>query len=286
VTGTESQIVAAAEPAVGTVLTAGGVVHLDLTAGPPDPAVFGTTTKPLTIWPEVRSAESAGTTSEYGLQLCSSGSWTKYVSLTSPSTTEHRYQGTLCPTIDLDVARPDTTATCSSVTASTTGSLYARCIQRTDTAPTNTPGASVDRTASADEQRTLNDLPGPSSPDAQPQFSENISAIEGDPGQGVTLTIDDANQSVCFTIVLDTSTATGCFTRGDISSGLLYGAFQDADGAITVVGIVPDDVATVAIAGQTITPKSNIWRATVGPGTAFEILVQSADALHSASTSN
>lgn len=69
------------------------------------------------------------------------------------------------------------------------------------------------------------------------------------------------------------------------ATGLAYGAFQDGDGSIELVGIVPDDVISVKIDGTTITPENNIWHhtATAG-GTALRITVQSTDG-RTASTS-
>jgi hypothetical protein len=47
-----------------------------------------------------------------------------------------------------------------------------------------------------------------------------------------------------------------------VSTGLAYGAFRDGDGPVEIVGIVPDDVETVEIAGTVIRVTNNVWHYT------------------------
>ncbi|HEY7629045.1 MAG TPA: hypothetical protein VH761_18390, partial [Ilumatobacteraceae bacterium] len=64
--------------------------------------------------------------------------------------------------------------------------------------------------------------------------------------------------------------------------GLAYGAFQDGAGPIEVIGIVPDDVATVKIAGHTIDVTNNVWHYTASPGDDLRFTVSSTDGLFTA----
>mgnify|MGYP000927473126 CR=1 FL=1 len=82
---------------------------------------------------------------------------------------------------------------------------------------------------------------------------------------------------VCFAIEIPGAAASGCVERGLIATGLAYGAFQDGDGPIELVGIVPDDVTVIELDGQTITPASNVWHYSSRSGRPLAITVRSAD---------
>ena len=68
-----------------------------------------------------------------------------------------------------------------------------------------------------------------------------------------------------------------------LKTGLGYGAFQTRDGPIEIVGIVPDDVASVEIGGTVISVKHNVWHYTGQPGDDLSFTVRSADGTRSAS---
>ena len=81
----------------------------------------------------------------------------------------------------------------------------------------------------------------------------------------------------CFRISLADASAEGCLDRFLLTTGLAYDAFERADGPIEVVGIVPDDVASVEIAGRFIPVQHNVWYYTGKAGDDLSFTVRSAD---------
>jgi hypothetical protein len=74
------------------------------------------------------------------------------------------------------------------------------------------------------------------------------------------------------------STVDACVSGQLLASGLAYGVFQSADGTIDVVGIVPDSVTVVQIAGVQITPHDNVWHLTTEhPAPTLDFAVSNAD---------
>lgn len=65
--------------------------------------------------------------------------------------------------------------------------------------------------------------------------------------------------------------------RGVLATGLAYGAFQDGDGPIELVGIVPDEVTATEIDGQIIMPRNNVSHHTATSSAPLTITVRSAD---------
>ena len=66
-------------------------------------------------------------------------------------------------------------------------------------------------------------------------------------------------------------------------TGLAYAAFQDGNGPIELIGIIPDDVATVDIAGVVIPVRTNVWHFTAAAGADLAFSVRSNDGTRSAS---
>ena len=91
----------------------------------------------------------------------------------------------------------------------------------------------------------------------------------------VDATVDQPG--VCFQIEIPGATANGCAGHGLLATGLAYGAFQDGDGPIEIVGIVPDEVIAIEVDGQTLTPTNNVWHYTATSGDPLTITVRSAD---------
>ena len=108
--------------------------------------------------------------------------------------------------------------------------------------------------------------------DPQRPVTVTLDAATGD---GVDTTVDQPG--VCFEIELSGATATGCVGRGLLATGLAYGAFQDGDGPIELVGIVPDEVTAIEIDGEVITPTNNVWHYTATSSGPLTITVRSAD---------
>lgn len=112
---------------------------------------------------------------------------------------------------------------------------------------------------------------------SSPAFSDGAVTVTLDTatGAGVDSTVDQPG--VCFEIDLPGAHATGCVGRGLLATGLAYGAFQDGDGPIELVGIVPDEVTAIEIDGQIITPTNNVWHHTSTSTGPLTISVTAAD---------
>lgn len=81
----------------------------------------------------------------------------------------------------------------------------------------------------------------------------------------------------CYRIVLPSGVdSTGCFDEPTLRSGFAYGAYRDHDWPLTIIGVVPDDVAGVEIAGESVGVVDNVWtyEATDGDDLAFTVVGQ------------
>jgi hypothetical protein len=248
---------------------------------------YATTESWLPRWPSVNASDPPATTTGYGMNLCDSGYGTKVLRVDPTSGPAHAYSGTLCVFIELSEPRPDAVTTCATTTERFN---YARCQRRT--AQTDSAGAGTAVLTVADEpQRTaMAVFPSATRWDQPEMFNADVTAVEGpgvdftDASVAVELTAAIADPSggvdmpgVCITIELPGATAEGCVGRSLLATGLAYGAFQDGDGSIEIVGIVPDEVTTIEIAGTTLTPTNNIWHYTATEATPTTITVRSAD---------
>jgi hypothetical protein len=74
----------------------------------------------------------------------------------------------------------------------------------------------------------------------------------------VELSSVDATET-CLSVSLTDGRADVCFDSKTVSSGLSYGAFGEPDGTFVVVGVVPDEVDTVELAGRPVELTDNVW---------------------------
>ena len=255
------------------------------TAGPLD---YAPTNNALALWPYVNASDPAATTTGYGMGRCDSGYGTKILRLDPTTGASHAYAGTLCVFIELDEPRVDAITTC----ATTSDKFhYAICQRRTDRTEIDGPGTAITTLASTDQQTAMSAFPTATAWDQPEPFTVSISGtslpdggIAFDDGTvSVALTdVTDANEEidppgVCFTIGLSGASADGCVGRSLLATGLAYAAFQDGNGPIEIVGIVPDEVTSIQIEGTTLTPTNNVWHYTTTGSVNPRIAVQTAD---------
>ena len=283
-------------PEQSTVSTAPGSIPLPSTTyvavdpGPIiDPAgviTYATTDQRNTTWPTVATSGAPANNRGYGMAVCDGSSWTKFASLESNNGPRHTYVGTLCTITTLAESAPGTVATCAAVTPDV---HYARCQRLDDTAT----GTASPHPETPDTMIIESDSPPlglrvtPS--DAQPIFGADVgagsfgSAAYTDDTASVQLSAGETSRTTCFEITFSAFSSTGCLDTTLLSTGLAYAAFQDGTGPIELVGIVPDDVATVDIAGVIIPVRTNVWHFTAPAGTDLNFTVRSADQTRSAS---
>jgi hypothetical protein len=260
----------------------------DTPYGPLDYATTGTA---LPLWPEANMSEPAATTTGYGMHLCDSGYGTKILRVDPAVGPAHAYSGTLCVFIDLAAPRVDALTACATTTH---GDNYARCQRRTDDTATAGAGTAARTTASPEQQSAMAAFPTATTWAGGERFTFDLSAAIGpenvidfdDDTVAVTITtaavgdLVDAPEDtpgVCFVIDLSGAIAHGCAGHDLLASGLAYGAFQDGDGPIEIVGIVPDEVTTVQIGDTTLTPTNNVWHHTAIGGPASKITATFSD---------
>jgi len=275
--------VIATDPVAGTALATRSEVIITV-AYPPGqggPLDFATTDKPLPIWPHMSASEPAAMTAGYGLALCS-GVATMRAAVDSTTGPEHSYYGTMCSFITLGEPRPATVVSCATITD---GTDYARCQRLTDQTDTDGPGTNRPTTAKGDEADRLDQLPTPTGWDEPATFSTDISAA-GNPADQidyqdervtVTITKGDDNTPVKTTIRLPGAVVEATAGLQILQSGLAYAAYQDRSGSIDVVGIVPDDVIEVEIAGTVLSVTNNVWHYTSTTDQTLDFAVRSAD---------
>lgn len=242
---------------------------------------YATTDTWLPQWPQVNASEPAATTSGYGMNLCDDGYGTKVTRVDPADGPAHTYAGTLCVFIDLAQPRVQATTSCATSTPDTVDArTYARCQRRTVLTDTSGAGTAVRATASDTAQAQMAAFPGPTrSNQAEPFGTRVTNASAGtivDLGT-VSVTLSTKSDQVCVAIVLPGAEANGCVGKILLSTGLAYGAFQDGDGPIELVGIVPDDITSVEVDGQVVTPTSNVWHHTASSGKPLTITVRSSN---------
>ena len=273
----------ASAPSSTTVVTRGDTV-------PYGPLDYATTEQELPMWPLANVSDPPATTTGYGMALCDSGYGTKILRVDPASGPSHAYSGTVCVFIDLAAPRVDAVTSCAT---STERFNYARCQRRTDLTDTAGAGTSQRVVADAEDAATMRAFPSATTWDQAELFDATVSAastrnsspafsdgavtvtLDTATGAGVDSTVDQPG--VCFEIDLPGAHATGCVGRGLLATGLAYGAFQDGDGPIELVGIVPDEVTAIEIDGQIITPTNNVWHHTTTSTGPLTISVRAAD---------
>ena len=254
-----------------------------------DPAgviTYATTLHPNTTWPMLATSGTSATNRGYGMAVCDGSSWTKFASLESDSGPRQTFVGTLCTITTLNEPAPGTVANCAAVTPDV---HYARCQRLDDTAtgiaaphPDN-----PDTTIVGSDATPLGLRVTPS--DAKPIFGSKVATVSSADGAysdstvSVQLSAGETNLITCFDISFATFSSSGCLDTNLLSTGLAYAAFQDDDGPIEIVGIVPDDVSTVDIAGAVIPVSNNVWHFTAPAGAVLSFTVRSADGGPSAS---
>lgn len=260
----------------------------DIAQGMPDgPLDYVATDRWLPLWPEASASDPPATTTGYGMHRCDSGYGTKILRVDPVTGPSHAYSGTLCVFIDLTEPRPSAVTSCATATDKFN---YARCQRRTDQTDTEGPGTAVSTLATPEQQTAMAAFPTATAWDQPEVFTVDVSAATGpessidfrDDAVAVTLNPSDTVDGVdspgaCFLVDLPGGTVQGCVGHGLLATGLAYGAFQDGDGPIEIVGIVPDEVTAVEIGGTTLTPTNNVWHYTATPGSTFKVTVRSAD---------
>jgi hypothetical protein len=189
--------------------------------------------------------------------------------------------------INLTEARPDAVTTCATTTDRFN---YARCQRRTDQTDTTGAGTSVSALASDEQQTAMAAFPTATSWDQPEEFDFVVTAAANAPNTvdfsdneiAVNITSAESDDSVdmpgvCFRVDLPGTAVDGCVGRGLLATGLAYGAFQDGDGPIEIIGIVPDEINEVEINGTTLTPTNNVWHYTTTQSAPLQITVRSTD---------
>lgn len=234
----------------------------------------------LPEWPEVATSEAPATNRGYGLAMCTSDVWERAASLDVADAPVHSFTGTLCPRITLAEAVGDSIASCSNLRPDWIE--YARC-QRLPDEPIPDVDHAVDNTA----MTTVVDVDAYDTvPPPARHFQGALSATGSTvttAGISVSLTGSNEEWERCYVIELPEATARGCLDEWVFLDGLAYGAFRAGDGPIEIVGIVPDDVATVEIGGTTIQVENNVWHYTDLTAARPSFTVYSADRTRSAS---
>lgn len=268
--------------------TAPNSIPADLAEEEPyGPLDYAATDSMLPLWPYTNASDPVAATTGYGMHLCDSGYGTKVLRVDPATGSSHAYSGTLCVFIKLDEARPDSITTCATTTG---GFNYARCQRATDDTVTTGAGTSVIAVASEQHQASMAAFPTATEWDQSEEFDVVVAAAAGAPSSvdfedntvAVTLAAADSKDGVdlpgvCFRIDLPGAVADGCVGRGLLATGLAYGAFQDGDGPIEIIGIVPDDVTEVRINETALTPTNNVWHYTATQGAPLHITARSPD---------
>ena len=247
---------------------------------------YYTTVESMPVWPTTASSQPYTDNAGYGMALCDSSSWTKFVALQSNTRIEHLYQGTLCAFTTLKQPRVSTVAVCATMSV---GTNHARCQRLSGIVPVTTPSESQHTTVSVDDKAANAELL-PATPGEAPQiFGSQLSAAGSeptgysDPTVSVTLSAGATPGDTCFHIDFHDYTSVGCLDTNLLSTGLAYGAFRDGEGPVEIVGIVPDDVETVEIAGTVIDVTNNVWHYTGHAGDDLTFKVVSSDGALTAS---
>lgn len=244
---------------------------------------YTTTNSPLPLWPQIAASVPAATTVGYGLRLCDDGFGTKVMRVDPAQGPGHAYSGTFCVNIQLDQPRLDATTSCATSTQASSdgnnGYTYARCQRRTTPAAPDGTGTSAPTTASGSAQAQMAAFPGPTRHDQDEPFGTRVTGAASGAAanfETVSVTLSTNADRVCASITLPGAIANACISGVLLSTGLAYGAFQNGDGPIEVVGLVPDEVTTIEINGTTVTPTSNVWHYTATSGKPLTITVRSA----------
>lgn len=150
----------------------------------------------------------------------------------------------------------------------------------------NTAGAQVPQTILYETQPLV---PVANGPDPQ-IFSGDVAASQTAAGpafqdERVTVYLEPGPSvgDTCFRLLVGDETHTGCVSIGDIRTGLTYIATQSHGGPVDIIGLVPDDAATVRIAGSEVTVRNNVWHYVGNAGEDHSFDVVSSDGSQRAS---
>ena len=278
--------VIATEPGAGSQVQAGSVIFVTV-AYPPGqggPLDFAPTDDPLEVWPRMSVSDPAATTIGYGLAWCS-GVATMRAAVDSTDGPEHSYYGTMCSFVTLAEPRPASVVSCATITE---GTDYARCQRLTDRIDIDGPGTHDTTTAKGDAAAVVDSLPTATPVDVPFTFGATVSALGNSPTEvdfeddRVAVRVIDAgevdtNLPIAVHIQLPGAEVQATVGQQILQSGFAYAAYQDRLGTIDVIGIVPDDVTSIDIAGRTVAVTNNVWHYAASPGEPLDFVARSDD---------
>lgn len=237
---------------------------------------FAGTEEALPTFPMVWTSEESPSATGYGLAGCS-GSATMYAALVSRSSVVHQFAGTLCPIVHLDFPETPSVALCSSLTEET---QYATCLQLSTEDPSDTPTVTSFETGVP----FVEALPAPTKSSERPLFSAEAQALRNPSREvdyqdsRIAVSVSQAGDVVHVAVRLPDATVDSVVGTLTLQTGLVYGAFQSgSDDAIDVIGVVPDDVVAVTVAGSVVPIQNNVWHYVARVGESLSIEVSGVD---------
>ena len=112
-------------------------------------------------------------------------------------------------------------------------------------------------------------------------FSDKVSGLGlrpitvEDRGLVAAFRVADATGSICAEITIGDLRSSPCFDPELVRTGLAFGAFRGPDGVTHVLGVVPDEVTTIRIAGIDVIPLDNFWHYIARDGDDLSFVVES-----------
>lgn len=123
----------------------------------------------------------------------------------------------------------------------------------------------------------------PTNGDELAVFSGGVSSIGANQSfSGGSVQLYQDGSSICTGVTFPGMQGASCYALKDIQTGVAYGAWQTPDGVIRIVGVVPDDAASVSIAGSVVEVSQNLWMFEGKSGQNLAFSVSSADGAISA----
>lgn len=105
-------------------------------------------------------------------------------------------------------------------------------------------------------------------------FSGGVSAIGTSSAEGgADIQLTQRDGLYCVDVLFPGIRGDACATLEQVQTGVAYGAWAGPDGVVHIVGIAPDDAATVSVAGETVEVSNNLWyyAGTVGQDLSFSV---------------
>ncbi|MCK9519336.1 MAG: hypothetical protein M0R74_10000 [Dehalococcoidia bacterium] len=87
--------------------------------------IYKTTVSPIAVTPSSNASATDNGLNGYNHQICSSGSWTKWISISIPGHHLHTFQSTMCTGMGFDHGHDNSWSQCASLTG---GTWYAQCL--------------------------------------------------------------------------------------------------------------------------------------------------------------